>query len=948
MAYEDLDDYSVGAAGSDTFDVVIPDLDPSTAYPIQFRWQFADKSVGLWSVSKILNTPEIARPESTNVVAVWVGTSLKVTWDAPALATSFQIYLTAGATTMSWSKAIDKSQTQQTFILSKEDNKANFGGVFQTTLTGVLKTTYIDNNTDGVAFAIPPYVDALCSATVNNADWTLTSISNGFTVAWTANSSLYPTYDYTEVYVSDSATGTYTREYAGKGPATIKVTTFATNYIKIKHISESNCSSAFSSVKTVTAYDPIVFDDIPPDPVVSPLAAWNVRDLDVSFTMPAQNLPSYVIVHLTSGTKTRSFEYPVSAAASASASVKITRSRLIDSFGDSPSSFSGGYITDLDIYRNENTTQVTIDGLATAVKPNPLSGTTTTISVTALSNGYSVSSNLNSSATGIKVYQSSTENGTYSLVASSNSSPVIVYDETNAGNTVWVKGQWTCEEGLSGLSTASSILIIDVASLSLIENPVKIKTNGSIFAGTLDANDDPVLSGARMLINKRGLFLYDSNDLNGTSPTTQIIGEDNGVTATFITQKAKIANWVVSSGKIENTLNATTGTYTGLSPSGTYAFWAGGGVAGGYSANANEDAKFSVTSAGYVKARDIHVTGGTIKVGSNFEVDTDGLVKAVNAELSGVIKASSGILGSIDIGGTIKVNGVDTVFPGQLRITVPGASGGKVEIGQLTTVLGSAVGSGIQVTNTTNGIYAQLDPVNGIIVGKGTIGGWTVNSTTISKNYTSLNSDGSITAGSGGEFTVSSAGELAATGATISGTIRASQGGFGTFSGATLSKGWTITSPSIVSTAAGANQITLNGETGVISGGTISGTKIIGSAFYIGASDSATDYFKSDGTFRFAGGKIYGTNSSLTIAAGTNIQMNIASNDDGTAGDNTVNQASNGSLTLGRAFFYGSNVNPQTGNGGSRFNNRYEFYLVTQSYQGDAAFGPGDIWMQRE
>ena len=604
--------------------------------------------------------------------------------------------------------------------------------------------------------------------------------------------------------------------------------------------------------------------------------------------------------------------------------------------------------TDLDIYRNENTTQVTIDGLATAVKPNPLSGTTTTISVTALSNGYSVSSNLNSSATGIKVYQSSTENGTYSLVASSNSSPVIVYDETNAGNTVWVKGQWTCEEGLSGLSTASSILIIDVASLSLIENPVKIKTNGSIFADTLDANDDPVLSGARMLINKRGLFLYDSNDLNGTSPTTQIIGEDNGVTATFITQKAKIANWVVSSGKIENTLNATTGTYTGLSPSGTYAFWAGGGVAGGYSANANEDAKFSVTSAGYVKARDIHVTGGTIKVGSNFEVDTDGLVKAVNAELSGVIKASSGILGSIDIGGTIKVNGVDTVFPGQLRITVPGASGGKVEIGQLTTVLGSAVGSGIQVTNTTNGIYAQLDPVNGIIVGKGTIGGWTVNLTTISKNYTSLNSDGSITAGSGGEFTVSSAGELAATGATISGTIRASQGGFGTFSGATLSKGWTITSPSIVSTAAGANQITLNGETGVISGGTISGTKIIGSAFYIGASDSATDYFKSDGTFRFAGGKIYGTSSALTIAAGTNIQMNIASNDDGTAGDNTVNQASNGSLTLGRAFFYGSNYNPQTGNGGSRFDNRYDFYLASGSYQGDAAFGPGDIWMQRE
>ena len=66
-------------------------------------------------------------------------------------------------------------------------------------------------------------------------------------------------------------------------------------------------------------------------------------------------------------------------------------------------------------------------------------------------------------------------------------------------------------------------------------------------------------------------------------------------------------------------------------------------------------------------------------------------------------------------------------------------------------------------------------------------------------SITITNSDGSITAGSGGEFTVSAAGALAATGATISGTIRASQGGFGTFSGATLTKGWTITSPSIVS-----------------------------------------------------------------------------------------------------------------------------------------------------
>ena len=104
MAYEDLDDYSVGAAGSDTFDIVIPDLDPNTAYPIQFRWQFADKTVGEWSVSKLLNTPEIARPESTNIVAQWItldsGDALQITWDAPLLANGFVVYLTSGLTTV--------------------------------------------------------------------------------------------------------------------------------------------------------------------------------------------------------------------------------------------------------------------------------------------------------------------------------------------------------------------------------------------------------------------------------------------------------------------------------------------------------------------------------------------------------------------------------------------------------------------------------------------------------------------------------------------------------------------------------------------------------------------------------------------------------------------------------------------------------------------------------
>ena len=120
MAYEDLDDYSVGAAGSDTFDIVIPDLDPSTSYPIQFRWQFADKTSGLWSVSKMLYTPEIARPEATNITAAWNGTNLEISWEAPNLANGFVIYLTSGATTVPFAYTLDKTKITQKAIITAQ------------------------------------------------------------------------------------------------------------------------------------------------------------------------------------------------------------------------------------------------------------------------------------------------------------------------------------------------------------------------------------------------------------------------------------------------------------------------------------------------------------------------------------------------------------------------------------------------------------------------------------------------------------------------------------------------------------------------------------------------------------------------------------------------------------------------------------------------------------
>ena len=739
MAYEDLDDYSVGAAGSDTFDVVIPDLDPSTAYPIQFRWQFADKTVGEWSVSKLLNTPEIARPEATNIVAVWEGTSLKITWDAQPLATSFQIYLTAGSTTMSWSAAIDKTKTQQTFILSKQDNMANFGGVFKTTLTGVLKTTYIDNTTSGSAFAIPAYSDTLCSATISDSDWTLTPIANGFTIAWTANTTLYSTYDYTEVYISDSSGGTYTKEYSGLGPATIKVATLSANYVKIRHVSESACSSSYSNVRTVSAYDPVSYDDTPPTNTFTLGTATVSDDPNGLFTFDKK-----VLFTWTENADTDTAGYRI-------------RFRIAGS--------TGPY------------TYMSVPGKAK---------TSTYLY-------------------GLKGGQ------TYEIAVST----FDIYGNTN-------ETQWQTYSNIA--VPVSTSLAADVA----------------ITAGDM----------------KLGYGIGGSNSQKGL-----YIAPDN--------------YWYVQG----NT-------------------------------NESSAARLSV--------------GGT----------SDKLVwDGSNLTITGTVYANAGrFTGAIDVG--------SSTVSGQLRVY---AGSNKFEVGRLTDTSGNYINEfGIQGTNSGGKLF-QLDTINGIITNAGTIGGWTINSTSIYKNQTSLNSDGSITAGSGGQFQVTTAGALTATDATIQGTIRASSGGFGTYSGSTLSKGWSISSALITSTGQGSGygQIELDGENGKISGGLITGTRIVASSFEFTA---GSDYLRSDGTFRLGGGVLTWSGSGDVQVNGASLQFSgtsvaVSGDDNNYGGDPTAVLNYRNQLTRGRAFHYGSTTIPTSSN-----TSRAVLDPDTGTYY-SWPFSAGDIWM---
>lgn len=970
MAYEDLDDFSVGNAGSDTFDVVIPDLDPGKSFPVQFAWKYKDGSTGLYSTSYILKTPEIARPESTNIVAQWItndrGIQLEIVWDAPALANGFVVYLTGtpigfDSRTVPFAHSLDKTNTQQKIIITQQNIRDSFSGIFVTNFTGLLKTTYIDTSTTGATFIIPPYADPLANSAISDNSWKITQVDKGFSVTWDAIPT-NGTYWETVVYKSSTINGTYIAVGSARN-APVFIEEINTVYIKIRHRLITGGYSQYSNYKEGKAYVPIVFDITPPNEVVVNSATWSGSNIVISYTMPAEDPASRFKITLVNGLSSGDFyEYP--GGQTGTHTLTLFDQSLYQQFGQRYALFSGTFIS---IDAAENATPGV--PFAVTTRPNPILNTVPDLTVTGISNGYIAEFiNVSADVSYIEVYAKTSTfaplDASTGVVAAqylvySGSNPALIPDTTYTQKYIRAR-YYTVSGQFSKWSEEKQTTPLDAGQLSVIDNPVTIQTGGSILAG------DSLTAGARLLMNQYGMFLYDYNSESGEAPSTQIVGNGyynsagvfqavNTLAPTFITQRAKIADWMIYSDRFENTLTAVTGTYTGFAPSGTYAIWAGANS----SKNSDALANFSVTHAGAVTARNISIIGGgtpTAKLidAGSFFVQNNGYLEATTAKITGEINASGGTFkGQVDIG-------TGSLPAGQLRIA---SGGGTILLGHGLAIDG-VVAAGITATASGGATNFWVRASDGYLMSQyGKIGGWTIGTDKLSSGggastvALSTAGDYAIWAGEGTPtintpFSVTPAGKLRASDAIIRGNIIATSGRIGS---ETL--GWLITGSNLESygTPDGTNKVILNSSTGEISGAKISGTKIVGSAFYIGASESATDFFKSDGTFSFAGGKISGNSSSLTVAAGTNISLNVGNNYDGTGGDNTVNQAANGLLTTGRAFFYGSTTDPRTGYFGSAITSRYEYYSATggQPFDGASAsnsrpFSAGDVWMQRE
>jgi hypothetical protein len=786
MAYEDLDDYSVGAAGSDTFDVVIPDLDPNSEYPIQFRWQFVDKTLGKWSVSKLLNTPEIERPESTNIVAQWItldsGAALQITWDAPALANGFVVYLTAGATTVPFGHTLDKTKTQQKLIITAQDIRSTFAGVFETNLSGLLKTTYIDTSTSGATFVIPPYSDPLNGAAILDTDWLITAVDKGISVSWNAIATS-GTYWETVVYKSSTQNGTYVAVGSARN-APVMIEEINTVWIKIRHRLTTGGYSAYSNAKEAKAYIPIVFDTTPPNEVTVNSATWSGNDLLINYTMPATDPGTRFKITLTTGIYTGYF-YDYFPSTSGTFTYKITNDAIFKQLSSNQAtSYTGKFIS---VDSADNPTSGT--NFSTGTLANPGAGETPTFILTGITNGYTATWTAPSWATYTKVWEGTasgfTPNDATNLVYS-GSSPAIIktLGRTDPYNRKYIKirnfgpisGQqsefYSAEQYVDPIDALTADIIAPNAPVVGTATP-GIDTSGTMgFNGfinlTWTAVSDSTLRGYRIRFRPYKAASpfenYSYVDSPGTGTTYRLDGLALGATYEIaIASYDEYNNTSSSYNSYTNQLISGTPAMSNYITAGAAGFQFGSGIkdkTGSQNASA-QGLYLSNSNYWYLTAADT----AQFKIGgaSTNYVTWDGATLKIDGDL--------GVAGGTTIGGNISMkNSGASIYAGTLS-----AGGALTTDGFLLNSNGLSIKKGsinLRLDTTDGGIYAEY----------GQIAGWTIDSSKLQRGtagtYTGISSSGTyaIWAGStssagdaSAKFSVTPAGAVSARNITIYG-----------------------------------------------------------------------------------------------------------------------------------------------------------------------------------
>ena len=165
-----------------------------------------------------------------------------------------------------------------------------------------------------------------------------------------------------------------------------------------------------------------------------------------------------------------------------------------------------------------------------------------------------------------------------------------------------------------------------------------------------------------------------------------------------------IASYVIS----ENDLTSGKVGMSSTTTAGAISFWAGN--------TDRNNAAFRVDNNGKLVCANAVITGGSLKVGDNFSVTSDGKLKAAGADVSGKITASSGKIAGWTINGNKLVGTSGNSY----------IEGGRIDIGDsFFSVDSDTISLGdFKVNYTTRGLLQSYDEVTGMSTGDLNHGEW--------------------------------------------------------------------------------------------------------------------------------------------------------------------------------------------------------------------------------
>jgi hypothetical protein len=639
-------------------------------------------------------------------------------------------------------------------------------------------------------------------------------------------------------------------------------------WVRLRYVKSYGEPSIYSDIKDITPLPFMPVNTNPPTQFTAASIAWSGNDISVSFTQPTSNAGTTVKIKLVpyvNGVESTSlYAHFYHVIVPPETSFKIQALDLYGQFGTYYSKFKG-YITSISAQGVETTGTVISAG--PIERSNPLANIYPTLGtpnvntpsglfrVTPSVNGYIVDYDMPAGATRLEVYEKSTAWTTIPTnddnVVYSGLSPANIPTPDNETRYVIVRYYDQYDNysyysmQVSGQESGVEINPVDVGLNSLIEFPIKIATDGSIFSG---AGDETVYP--QVFFNSSGLFAYDA----GGDWTTQIINSATLNSPTFFTKRAVIGNWTISPNGLENTLYASGSVkdYTGMSANQTYAFWAGAES----SLNSDGLAKFSVKPTGEVVASKITIngdgTGGDLirAGGSNFIVTQAGALTAQSAIIKGRFEVDgqsyfdanvnirNGYLiagsGGVNVGPNVQIGSMGLqalnasnapttkIYTSPLSVSITDALTGNTEtVSGITlwskkVLFGSTESTGFVITDgSIKANYVTIDSADQSFILRSKSSNSTKGIVLRATNDTGYAiSAGNIADPSSAPFSVTTQGDLFANNATLRGTVRALSGGFGIFSNNTLTHGWEIVTsdnPSVTSlTATGTAEINLS------------------------------------------------------------------------------------------------------------------------------------------